>query len=129
MVMEFSDAAAAVVDLLNASPRTIGTAGEMVPTDRHRDDPTPFLLVETVGSAVTGPASFVTVSVVAFAATKTAAKQAANRALAVLTAHPGHPPISQVQGLTVAFADRDPTTRAHIASVTVRCSVRAVTVE
>lgn len=76
-------------------------------------------------SAVHPIEAYQTVRVTAWAGNAPAAKQLCGRAHAALLAHPGGNGVGRVQFLTGVQPAKDPTTGGHVASATVRITVRA----
>lgn len=67
-----------------------------------------------------------TIRITAWSASTSRAKELANLAFGLLCAHDGTPPIAAILPLTGVLPARDPESRAELAYVTVRVSVRSV---
>lgn len=131
-VVVFPDAERATVDLLESLvdeyepvPEAV-TVGIGVP-DGWTPESTPHLEVAWDGtpSQQRGIVAHATIRVVARARTTTEAKRLAALAEGLLTAHRGGDGIAVVRPLTSVLPSRDPQTRAELAAITVRVTMRA----
>lgn len=103
------------------------TVGVGVPSDWTPESPTHLQVVSDGIFSLDHPvAAHATVRLVARAATTTEAKRIAALAFGVLCAHPGSGGIAGARPFTGPLAARDPETRAELASVTARVTVRSI---
>lgn len=130
--MQFPDAEVLTKDLLkdliepHESEVTVGVG---VPANWTKASPD-HLQVSLDGTpiVVRSIVAHSTVRVTAWAKSTTRAKQLANLALGLLSAHGGGSGIAVVLPLTGCFPARDTDTGAELASVTVRVTVRSISI-
>lgn len=108
-----------LLDSLVAVPVGVGVPSDWSGSDYFQVacDGTPVLEHPVVSHA--------TVRIVAWSTSTTRAKELANLALGLLSAHEGGAGIAAIRPLTGLFPARDPENRGELASVTLRVSVRS----